>query len=71
VKAEWGVSDNNRRARYYTLTASGRKQLARERQEFDQLIFAIQKVFDTGKGERHATAPSPRLVCASAAPLRG
>src|SRR6266705_3531391 len=35
VKAEWGVSENNRRARYYTLTAAGRKQLAAERQEFD------------------------------------
>jgi PadR family transcriptional regulator PadR len=47
VKAEWGLSDNNRRARYYTLTASGRKQLARERQGFDRLILAIQKVLNT------------------------
>ena len=47
VKAEWGVSENNRRARYYTLTTSGRKQLARERQEFDRIIGAIQKVFDS------------------------
>jgi transcriptional regulator len=44
VKAEWGASENNRRARYYTLTAAGRKRLAAERQEFDQLISAIQKV---------------------------
>jgi transcriptional regulator len=44
VKAEWGASDNNRRARYYTLTAAGRKQLAIERQEFDRLIVAIHKV---------------------------
>ncbi len=44
VKAEWGVSDNNRRARYYEITAAGRKQLAAERREFDQLILAIQKV---------------------------
>jgi PadR family transcriptional regulator PadR len=47
VKAEWGASENNRRARYYTLTASGRKQLAVERQEFDRLIVAIHKVLDT------------------------
>jgi transcriptional regulator len=47
VKAEWGVSDNNRRARYYTLTAAGRKQLASERREFDRLIVAIQKVLGT------------------------
>ena len=44
VKAAWGVSENNRRARFYTLTAAGRRQLAVERQEFDRLVFAIQKV---------------------------
>jgi PadR family transcriptional regulator len=44
VKAEWGASENNRRARYYTLTAAGRKQLSAERKEFDRLIFAIHKV---------------------------
>jgi transcriptional regulator len=44
VKAEWGVSENNRRARYYTLTAAGRKQLAAERAEFERLITAIQRV---------------------------
>jgi transcriptional regulator len=47
IKAEWGASENNRRARYYTLTAAGRKQLASERQEFDRLIAAIQKVLAT------------------------
>ena len=46
VKAEWGASDNNRRARYYSLTAAGRKRLASERQEFDQLVLAIQKVLN-------------------------
>src|SRR5690349_928375 len=34
VKAAWGASANNRRARYYTLTAAGRKELSAERQEF-------------------------------------
>src|SRR5438128_12652754 len=48
VKAEWGTSDNNRRARYYTLTADGRKQLRTERAEFDLLIAAIQKVLAAG-----------------------
>ena len=47
VKAEWGASEHNRRARYYTLTATGRKQLAMERQEFDRLILAIHKVLNT------------------------
>src|SRR5450755_3254422 len=46
VKAEWGASANNRRARYYTLTAAGRKQLAVERKEFAQMIGAIQKVLE-------------------------
>ena len=44
VKAEWGASENNRRARFYTLTAAGRKQLAEERREFERMILAIQKV---------------------------
>ena len=46
VKATWGASENNRRARFYTLTAAGRKRLAAERQEFDALVLAIQKVLD-------------------------
>ena len=46
AKAEWGASENSRRARYYTLTAAGRKQLTVERQDFDHLILAIQKVLN-------------------------
>jgi len=46
VKGEWGASENNRRARYYTLTASGRRQLAAERADFDRLIVAIHKVLN-------------------------
>ena len=46
VKAEWGASENNRRARYYTLTAAGRKQLSAERKEFDRLIIAIHRVLN-------------------------
>lgn len=41
---EWGTSDNNRRARYYTLTAAGRKHMAAEVDEFDRLVVAIHKV---------------------------
>ena len=44
VAAEWGVSENKRRARYYTLTAAGRRQLAAEKAEFERLVDAIQKV---------------------------
>lgn len=44
VKAEWGTSENNRRARYYTLTAAGRKQLVAEQEEFERMIGAINAV---------------------------
>lgn len=47
VKAEWGSSENNRRARYYTITAAGRKQLTAERAEFEKLVTAIQRVLET------------------------
>ena len=47
MKSEWGTSENNRRARYYTLTTAGRKQLAAERAEFDRMIGAIQRVLET------------------------
>src|ERR1700732_1753967 len=47
VKAEWGPSENNRRARYYTLTAAGRKQLSVEREQFARMIAAIEKVLAT------------------------
>lgn len=46
AKAEWGASENNRRARYYTLTAAGRKQLNAERAEFQRLVQAIQRVLE-------------------------
>ena len=44
VKAEWGASENNRRARYYTLTAAGRKHLAAESKQFEAVVGAIQRV---------------------------
>jgi transcriptional regulator len=44
LKAEWGISENNRRARFYRLTPAGRKQLEQETTEFDQLIRTIQLV---------------------------
>ena len=47
VTAEWGASENNRRARYYTLTAAGRKQLEAERADFERMVTAIQRVLGT------------------------
>jgi PadR family transcriptional regulator len=47
VTAEWGVSENNRRARFYRLTSDGRKQLEAETREFDTLVRNIQLVMRT------------------------
>ena len=44
VKAEWKKTETNRRARYYTLTAAGRKQLGVELSHFEQMIGAIGRV---------------------------
>ena len=44
VAAEWGTSENNRRARYYTLTPAGREQLAFKRREFERVVTAIHAV---------------------------
>ena len=46
IKAEWGLSENNRRARFYTLTAAGRRQLTAEREEFERVVQAIRLVLD-------------------------
>lgn len=44
VKAEWGISENNQRARYYSLTRSGRKQLETEEANWDRLSAAVARV---------------------------
>lgn len=44
VKAEWGVSDNNRRARLYRLTPAGRKQIAEQVADFERLLEAMMRV---------------------------
>jgi PadR family transcriptional regulator len=41
ISAEWGTSENNRRARYYRLTAIGRKQLAEEKKSWERLTEAV------------------------------
>jgi len=46
VKAEWRTTENNRRARYYTLTSEGRKQLATEIRQFDTVMGAIRRVIE-------------------------
>jgi len=44
ISAEWGTSENNRRARYYQLTSKGRKQLAQEEKSWAQLTEAVAHV---------------------------
>ncbi len=44
IEAEWGTSDNNRRARFYELTKAGRKQLAAETQQWRRLASAIARI---------------------------
>ena len=47
LASEWGVSENNHKARFYRLTPQGRKQLDKEAGEFDRLVRAIQLVMRT------------------------
>jgi PadR family transcriptional regulator PadR len=48
VTAEWGTSDNNRRARYYEVTAGGRRQLAAERDAWERFSTALGLILDAG-----------------------
>ena len=47
VSAEWGVTSGNRRARYYSLSAAGRKQLAAEVEQYQRVNGAIHKILQT------------------------
>ena len=47
VKAEWGVTAENRRARYYRLMAAGRKQLQEEISQFERVMGAVTRVIQT------------------------
>jgi PadR family transcriptional regulator, regulatory protein PadR len=46
ITAEWGVSDNNRKAKYYSLTRAGRKQLATETTDWSRLTASVRLVLD-------------------------
>jgi PadR family transcriptional regulator, regulatory protein PadR len=48
IKARWGASENNRRAKYYELTKSGRRQLESERSEWEKLSAAVAQVLEAG-----------------------
>lgn len=51
IRAKWGVSDNNRRARFYELTASGRRQLTHEETQWRRLVAAIGRVLGPESAE--------------------
>lgn len=47
IAAEWGASDNNRRAKFYKLTAAGRRQLREEKENWDRVSDAITRILQT------------------------
>ena len=47
IAADWGTSENNRRAKYYRLTTLGRKQLAEERASWQRFMIAVERVMQT------------------------
>lgn len=47
ISSEWGVSENNRRAKFYTLTRAGRKQLDAERANWERISQAVSKILQT------------------------
>jgi len=46
IEGRWGESDNKRRARYYTLTAAGRAQLAKEKRKWNKAFSAVNRLLD-------------------------
>jgi PadR family transcriptional regulator PadR len=48
IKSEWGVSDNNRKAKFYALTRAGRKQLARETRDWEQATAILARFLAAG-----------------------
>lgn len=47
IDAEWGTSENNRRARFYRLTAAGRRQLSHETASWEEFVLAVTRVLQT------------------------
>jgi len=52
IAAAWGTSDNNRRARFYTLTRAGRKQLVREESEWRRIASAIMRILQPARASQ-------------------
>ena len=58
IEASWGTSENNRKARFYTLTRKGRKELVREEGEWRRIAAAIMRVLGPFDGPDHGSSPS-------------
>src|SRR5258708_1713233 len=56
ITAKWGVSENNRKARFYSLTAKGREQLVAKTSEWQRLTRAMGLILDTNEGPRSEEA---------------
>ena len=50
IRSEWGLSEKNRRAKFYSITAAGRRQLAREEKQWDNLTAAVATVLRFSEG---------------------
>src|SRR5215470_13148198 len=50
ISAKWGISSNNRKARFYSLTAAGRKQLGKETSKWNRLATAIGRILESERG---------------------
>jgi transcriptional regulator len=50
IRSEWGVSEKNRRAKFYSITAAGRRQLGREQKQWDKLTAAVASVLRFSEG---------------------
>ena len=48
VRAQWGITDNNRKARYYSITAAGRRQLTAEKAEWDRIVGIMHTLLRDG-----------------------
>src|SRR5246500_1509141 len=46
IRSEWGTSDNNRRARYYSITRGGRKQLAAETESWERTVAVVNRLLE-------------------------
>jgi len=56
IRAKWGVSDNNRKARFYSLTAKGREQLLEKTSEWRRLTRAMDLILESSKGPQREEA---------------